>query len=61
MKSIQSGSVSIPLDSYDEQSAQVLAGLDDHGKRAVWKQLTAAERERLKVFAPRERPTEVVQ
>jgi len=61
MKSIQIGSVSIPLDSYDEQSAQVLAGLNDHGKRAVWKQLTPAERERLKVFAPRERPTEVVQ
>jgi hypothetical protein len=44
-----------------DKAAQILAGLDENGKRAVWKQLTAAERERLKVFFPRQQQTEVVQ
>ena len=44
-----------------EQAAQLLATLSKDEKRAVWKQITAAERERLKVFFPRQQQTEVVQ
>jgi hypothetical protein len=39
----------------------LLATLSKDEKRAVWKQLTAAERERLKVFFPRQQQSEVVQ
>ena len=44
-----------------DKAAQVLAGLGELSKRAVWKQLSRAERERLKVFFPRQQQTEVVQ